>query len=360
MKKLYVLAGALMVASGAFAQGHELFFSAYNEGAHPSTGNNTPPGGGTPSAGNEKAIQIFNPTTSTVNMNQYSIARYSNGSTTVSEEEKLVRNKGVAPLNNNLTSADVFVYGSVDATLNQIVNVWDQQAAGYTATGPTVLTKGGAAAWNGNDAVVLRRWTSGTAGTGTPVIVDIFGVIGEDPVTGDWRVTSVVGGQTVVDVSSKNMSLNRKGNISSGVKTNPNPATYSIGNEWEMFSKWNGGTTAADYFAQDYSNLAGHATMYTGGYGAYLPLGVLEDFNKAISVFPNPASQSVKIKIENTKVSSITILNAIGQNIKVSPIDAAQQELVVDITSLKPGLYFVKFVSGDDYRTTIYKELLVN
>ena len=35
------------------------------------------------------------------------------------------------------------------------------------------------------------------------------------------------------------------------------------------------------------------------------------------------------------------------------------QNLKVDVSSLKPGFYLVKFVSGDDYRTTVFKELLV-
>ncbi len=360
MKKLYVLAGALLATTSVFAQGHDLFFSAYNEGAHPSSGaGNTPPGGGLASAGNEKAIQIFNPTTSTINMGQYSIARYSNGSTIITEEEKLVRNKP-AGANNMLTSSDVFVYGAVDATLLEITNVWDQQAAPYgPVVTPTVITKGGAAAFNGNDAVVLRRWTGGTAGTGFPVIIDIFGVIGHDPGSFGWVTNTVVNGQTVT-IRSANQSLNRKGSVEHGVTINPNSATFDISSEWEVFSAWNSGTTAADYFGQSYANLAGHASRYDGTYGSYLPLGILEDFNKAIKVFPNPAHGDVTIQIDNKKVNSITILNALGKSIKVNPINAAQKEIKVDVSSLKPGLYFVKFVSGDDYKTTIYKELLVN
>ena len=355
MKKLYVLAGALFAASGAFAQGHELFFSAYNEGAHGSA--STPPGGGPASAGNEKAIQIFNPTTATVDMGQYSIARYSNGSTAVTEEEKLVRNKPTTG-NNDLNSSDVFVYGAVDASLLEITNVCDQQAAAYTSTAPTVITKGGAAAWNGNDAVALRRWTGGAAGVGTPVIVDIFGVIGHDPGNAGWLTTITVNGVTEV-IRSANQSLNRKGTVEHGVTINPNPATFDISSEWEKYSEWNGVSDPSGWYSQSYANLAGHAAIYDGTYGAYLPLGILEDFNKAISVFPNPAKHEVNIKIENKKVSAITIMNALGQNIKVSPINAAQQNLKVDVSSLKPGLYFVKFVSGDDYRTTVFKELLV-
>jgi hypothetical protein len=87
---------------------------------------------------------------------------------------------------------------------------------------------------------------------------------------------------------------------------------------------------------------------------------VLEDFNKGISVFPNPvASKEVTVKLENTKVSSITIINALGQNINVTPTTSAQQVIKVNIASLKPGMYFVKFVSADQYNMTVYKPLIV-
>lgn len=365
MKKLYVLAGALFVASGAFAQGHELFFSAYNEGAH--FPGSTPPGGGLATTGKEKAIQIFNPTIANVDMGQYSVARYSNGNGTFNgvpfQEEQCKRNKPTATSSNTLASSDVFVMGNNESTLLEITSVWDQQASPYNATGPTILQTGGPIDFDGNDAMALRRWTGGVAGQGTPVIVDLIGVVGQNPAGGGWYTNYVVGGQTIT-VKTLNQSLVRKDTIEGGTRSNPNPATYQIGDEWEVYSEYPGGgsaTNTAPAFAQSYANLAGHAARYNGTYGSYLPLGVLEEFNKAITVYPNPATnKEVNIKIDNKKVSSITILNALGQNVKINPVNAAQQNIRVDVSNLKPGLYFVKFVSGDNYRTTIYKELLVN
>jgi hypothetical protein len=366
MKKLYVLAGALFMASGAFAQGHDLFFSGYNEGAHPSTGpNNVPPGGGTPSAGQEYAIQIFNPTTATIDMGQYSVGRYSNGTGTFNgvpfQEEQCKRNKPTAGLANTLASSDVFVIGSNAATLLDIVNNWDQQTSPYSSTNATVITGGGPVTFNGDDAMVLRRWTGGVAGQGNPVIIDLIGVVGNQPSGGAWFTNGVdpITGQTIT-VSTKNMSLKRKPNISAGITSNPSAATYQVGDEWDVYSAFNGGTTPADYFGQSYANLASHAADYSGGYGSYAPLGVLEDFDKGISVFPNPvANKEVTVKIENTKVASITIINALGQNINVTPTNAAQQEIKVNVANLKPGMYFVKFVSADQYKMSVYKPLIV-
>jgi len=366
MKKLYILAGAFFATTSVFAQaqsyGYELFFSGYNEGAHPSTApGNQPPGGGTPSAGTERALQIFNPTVSNVDMGQYSVARYSNGSTTVFQEERCQRNVGTNP-NNTLSQGDVFVISANAATLPDILNNADQITSPYgPVTNSTVLVQGGPVTFDGNDAMVLRRWTGGVAGQGTPIIVDIIGVIGENPAGGAWftNTTDPVTGMTLT-VSTAQMSLRRKSHITGGTTTNPNPATYEIGDEWEVYSAWNKGTTAADYFAQDYTNLAGHASFYAGDYGTLAPVGRLEDFDKGINVYPNPVGgQYLTVKIEKTKVGSFTILNALGQNIKVTPTTNMDQEIKVDVSSLKPGAYFVKFVSGDEYRTTIYKRIIV-
>ncbi|MBK0404571.1 T9SS type A sorting domain-containing protein [Adhaeribacter sp. BT258] len=359
MKKLYVLAGALFMATGAFAQGHELFFSAYNEGAHPN--GSIPPGGTTASQGSERAMQIFNPTTSAVPVERYSIARYSNGGTTPFQEERLVKNQPSAVSNYQLPSSDVFVVGSFKATILDITNNWDQRSADYTASDPSVIKEGGPVTFDGNDAMVLRRWTGATAGQGTPIIVDIVGVIGDMPNPTATAPTGTAWFSNPpaypVTVSTRNMSLSRKSNIETGV-TSTTAATYQIGDEWEVYSAWNSGTTPADYFAQDYSNLASHT--YTGRLGAYSPTGVLEDFDRAISIYPNPATnKNLNISIKNTKVSEITILNGVGQNIKVIPANAASAEIKVDVSSLKPGMYFVKFVGANEFKTTIYKTVVV-
>jgi hypothetical protein len=287
MKKVYLLAGALFAASGAFAQGagHELFFSAYNEGAHPSTGpNNIPPGGGTPSMGNEKAIQIFNPTNANVNMGAYSIVRYSNGvpdntsNPNNYEEEKLVRNRP-AGASNTLASGDVFVYSHDQATLTDILTNTDQVASPYKTVTSTVIQTGGVASFNGDDAMALKRWTSGTAGVGTPVIVDIIGVIGDLPAGGAWYSNPPI---VTTTVASRNMSLVRKPNISAGTTVNPSAATYQIGDQWDVYSAYNGVADPTGYFGQSYANLVGHAQRYNGTLGTYNTLGVLEEFNKDV------------------------------------------------------------------------------
>ena len=59
-----------------------------------------------------------------------------------------------------------------------IRNAVNQFSVGHLlVTGPTVITGGGTVYFNGDAAVALVRYPSGTAGTGTGIIVDLIGVI---------------------------------------------------------------------------------------------------------------------------------------------------------------------------------------
>lgn len=357
MKKSYILASALMLAAAttSLGQGTELFLSEYNEGAHQSgTSYN---GGRSTSTGNERALEIFNPTAGPVNLDSYSVRRYSNGGTAVSEEEKLKRTTG----SNVLNSADVFVYANGESTLNQILNNVDQLAAApYGTTGPNTLVNSGIAYFNGNDALALVRWTGATAGQGTPILVDIFGVIGQDPGT-SWSAQDAAG----TLVTSANQSLVRRATVSTGVRTNPQPqggtstarTGFNISTEWESYSSaFPAGSTTADPASQSYARLGSHD--YSGPYGSYAPLKTLEKFNSSINVFPNPANGQAFVQIKGAKVGSITVLNALGQRITAQPRGLSEETLMLDVSRLTPGLYFVQFVSQDG-QLKVYKELMV-
>ena len=151
-----------------------------------------------------------------VNINLYSIRRYANGSVTPTEEERLFRSDAnqVAVGVNTLNSRTTFVIASGQATLPVIRNAANRFSVGHSpVTGPTVITSGGTVHFNGDDAVALVRYPSGTAGTGTGIIVDLMGVIGEQPklqscattttTTGNWSGINLLDGTaTPVHVSS--------------------------------------------------------------------------------------------------------------------------------------------------------------
>ncbi|WP_312470582.1 Ig-like domain-containing protein [Neobacillus sp.] len=143
----------------------DLIFSEYVEGS-----------------GNNKALEIYNGTGKAVDLSAYTIELYTNGSSTVSSKLTL----GSINLANGATY--VIVHGSSGTELKPKGNT----------TNSTVM------AFNGNDAIVLKKGTT---------VIDSIGQIGKDPGAAGWGTTVKTTDQTLV----------RKSNITSG-DTNPNDA----------------------------------------------------------------------------------------------------------------------------------------
>lgn len=142
MKKQLLIAAFAVVSAAGFAQPcSNLFFSEYLEGAS-----------------NNKAIEIYNPTNATVNLTDYVIYRYNNGSPTPTDS--------LFP-QGTLAAGAVFVAGNPSAVA-AILSVSDTL---HTIT-----------FFNGDDAMSLKHIPSNT-------VLDIIGIIGVDPGT-NWPVGS--------------------------------------------------------------------------------------------------------------------------------------------------------------------------
>jgi len=234
-------------------------FSEYNEGAHqPGLGYN---GDVSSSTGNEKAIEIFNPTTSAVNLSVCSIRRYSNGAPVGSplmEEGRLMRATGANVLNLHNTH----VVANPDATLVDITCAANRFGAPRQNTPPNTTTSKSVIQVGGT------VWFNGDAFTGT------------------------------------------------------------------------GGTINAG--GQLYSRLGEHLD-YTGPTGVYqlTITGMLEKFNANISMYPNPARGTATVEIKDAKVSSVVVLNDLGQRISLEVKGQSQEKLLKDVSGLKAGVYFV-------------------
>lgn len=349
-------------------------------------------GGATTSTGSERAIEIFNPTNNVVSLNPYSIRRYSNGGTSVAEEERLLRSDASQqPVGaNSMNAHTTFVIASGEAILPDIRNAANQFSVGHSpVSGPTVITGGGTVHINGNDAMALVRYISGTVGVGPGVVVDLIGVIGEDPLlqsctttsSGNWSGTNLLDGTgaNAIYVSSTNQSLVRRPTVSGGVRYNPQfqntvgscppvrqTGGYNIADKWMMYSTaFNGPiiapatTPSSNPGGQSYKQLGQHID-YTGPFGAYQATitGTLAKFDANISVYPNPAHGTATVEIKDAKVASVTVMNNLGQRISAQAKGQGQEKLILDISRLKAGLYFVQIVSTDG-QTKIYKELVV-
>ncbi len=64
-----------------------------------------------------------------------------------------------------------------------------------------------------------------------------------------------------------------------------------------------------------------------------------KDISKTIDIYPNPAIDVITINAENTKVTSIKIMNVLGEIVLTKNIISAQQKIAFNITKLPTGNY---------------------
>ena len=108
MRKLYILAVMAASAPALIAQCNELFMSEYIEGWS-----------------NNKAIEIYNPTGSAIDMSDYRLERYANGATAAEENQKV-------DLSGTIEPGDVLVYVLDKQDPDGVdfeAPVWDELAA---------------------------------------------------------------------------------------------------------------------------------------------------------------------------------------------------------------------------------------
>lgn len=138
----------------------------------------------------EKYIEVYNPTSGPVDLADYELRLYSNGSTT--------------PNSSSLAGGGVLQSGEVAVFRN-----------GSAALYPSAVSVG-AVNFNGDDAVELYNTATGST-------ADIFGVIGQDPGSA-W---------TAPGYSTVNMTLRRLASVQNGVTTNPAGSFATLETEWE-------------------------------------------------------------------------------------------------------------------------------
>ncbi len=272
----------------------ELFFSEYVEGSS-----------------QNKALEVYNPTSQTIDLSAYVIHRYSNGNSNP-EGDGLTLNGSLEPyqtfiVTNGETVDDGF--GLIDPALYDLAD----QVCPPEYPNPLSM--------NGNDAITLSK---------NGAIVDIIGKLGENP-GGGWTDDATAG---FTDANggawwTKNHTLVRKASVKSGVKTSPilfNPAT-----EWDSLS------------IDTWTNLGTHeCDCYSGSPSS------IEDKSTSFVLYPNPATNMQTINVSaNKAIKSFELINALGQKVNLNYTHSNSQAYI-HTHNINSGIYSLTIIFEDN------------
>ena len=294
---------ALSVATVQLAQAQcsELFISEYVEGW-----------------GNNKALEIYNPTDATVDLSDYRLERYSNGATAAQDNQKVDLEGMLMP-----DSAIVVVLDKQDPDgIDFEQPVWDELAAAADLWVCPVYDENNTMYFNGNDAMVLRKISSNT-------VVDIFGKIGEDPGAAGWAEMT------------QNHTLIRKSSVLQGDTDALDD--FLVVDEWDgiMWFSDSTGSSLDSVFV----NLGFHACDCGTTDVSDLPL------RTSLDVYPNPASGDVVWVKASSAIREVTVHNLAGQRVSRQ---AVLGSVVVEVTleTAPAGMYLMEVVLENGERMT--------
>lgn len=327
MKKVLLSLGLLLSASISAQDCSELFISEYVEGWS-----------------NNKALEIYNPTDQAIDLSDYIIVRYSNGSTFAGAESAVQLSGTIAP-------NDVYV-AVIDKTdpngTGQEAPVWDSlqaKADGFYCPNYNVSK---AMYFNGNDAVTLEKGTLADLDNGSTQLIDLFGKIGENPDVGGeydgWTNESPFVGVGVVLTTDH--SLIRKATVKSGVTANP--AFFDALAEWD--------TIPAVIPMLDENGdpvLDGNGNPRIEGNWASLGIHDCECGELAVntesminlSIYPNPSTNGEFNFASESNIVNVEVYSAVGQKVFAQENNAGIQSINI---GENPGVYLVniKTASG--------------
>ena len=304
MKRVLLSLLSLAAVVAVNAQCSELFFSEYIHGYS-----------------NNRAMEIYNPTSSPVDLSEYRIIRWSNGNDILDMEYVVYLTGTIAP-------RDVIVLVSdkrdpMGTGLDEPIHGF-LEAKGDTFLSP-VYDDNKCFFFNGNDAMSLEKNMAGGW-----MVVDIFGEIGVDPGDG-WtddasaNYTDANGGEWW----TRRRTLTRKWGIMEGVTTNPSPFNATI--EWNAMgrSAWADST---------YSDSLGFHNCKCENFVTSVNT---IDTDVQLNVFPNPVTNNEVIISGEETISAVSIVSLIGQEVYAETMTGLNNTEVINTEGLYTGTYIV-------------------
>ena len=363
MKHFFTLILIAIIPNISLAQCSDLFISEYVEGS-----------------GNNKALEIYNPTPNNIDLSAYQVARYTNGSTQASTAQQLSGTIdpystfviGLDKRDPNGTGYDypmwdgyftfidticaetfgqeITIYNP-ENNLQSLINLWSNGVY-YSGTDPdSAAMYPQTMFYNGNDAIVLSA-----IGVG---LVDVFGKVGEDP--------GVAWTDSDGNYWTKDHTLVRKPSIQNGFASNPISFDPTI--EWDSLEvntfvnlgshncicdpNYNGPSTniygCTNVNADNYNanaNLDDGSCDY--GDPCNSSVGLSEKIN-TFSIYPNPSVGSTFKLTNDLEIQDITVVNSIGEIILFKNGNKSNK-IKIDIQSQK-GVYFISLKDENGVKT---------
>lgn len=299
----------------------QLFISEYVEGSS-----------------NNKAIEIYNPTPSAIDLSGYTLSRHKNGleeaSTTQLEGTIEPYGTFVVGLDKRDPNGEGYEYPMwdgwiTDSITNEMIYIEDSNLQDridlfinpvyYNGeNGDSAIANPSTMYFNGNDALSLRA-------VGAFFAADIFGVIGENP--GVAWMDSDGNGWT------KDHTLIRKPDVLGGVIGNPDIFDPTL--EWDSLPK------------NTFINLGSHDC-------ACDPNSKLVENNNTFIIYPNPTTSSYVTISNALEISNLKLYNSLGQLVVEKDINNVKYTNM-NLPS-KKGIYFLNLTDPKGIKT---KSILV-
>ena len=242
-----------------------------------------------PNSGNNKAIEIVNLSSATINLAGYSIRKQNNGGSWVDDLPLDKTDFLVDPSLNSIIPNDVFVIihaGSAasELTSNADLIVPNNEDAPYKIASPVNF--------NGNDPVGLFK---------NGVLIDIIGEEGNS------------------SNHIKDKTYRRKNTISE-------PNTRFNSNEWDILS------------ANTFDDIGSHTSILSTKSNAF----------KSFRMFPNPTNGEY-VYFSATDTATINIYTVLGKLVSTSVV--TKNNNAIHISNISKGIYLVKISSEKQYIT---------
>lgn len=296
MKKLLLPILSFAFILGANAQDcSDIFISEYVEGS-----------------AQNKAVEIYNPTSEAIDLSEYSLKRYRNGGATFDTQlvlSGMIEPYDVVVITNGQTEDMDTGFGWIE---QELYDLGDINGTGDHATSPMFF--------NGNDALTIERVDDES-------IVDIFGKVGEDPGDGwcDDEETNFIAAEFYL-AWTKDHGMIRKPTVLKGVIQNPEFFDTSL--EYDSIPE------------NTWTDLGIHDCNCKG-------LSVEENNISQVYIFPNP-SNAGSVRVNTSKeMSGVEVYDILGQSVYADNSIVGEKSMLINTESYNAGVYFVKVLFAD-------------